>query len=327
MTFAEKVEAVRNFGYTPGQATFLVHVAMHSGYFLRRQIGGGKCADDLLRKAKAYQHVRIEPLGNAQLIHISAAAVYRAIGLPSARQEVRELSGLREKLMALDYVVAHPEYTFLSAREDKLAYLNSLGVPESILPRVQGKAALQGCGKYPVRIDPAGRPGLCFVEDGIGTPPAFRTWLGQYRPVLELLRTCDVVVIACLQSGLRTAERRFLREFPGSVDALPRDVLAYFTWRREAEASNYAALSMEELNELNRLRYAQFSQAKYEDQYLLWLAGATEPATSNDIQFHSFLVPHSYRIFGLLESDGKLNRTNGAGIDRYTRHREVTANV
>lgn len=75
MTFTDQTFAVGQFGYTPGEASFLVTAALHSGYFVMRQMSprGGKVADRFARKVIAYGHARSRKYAsNTHLFHLPA---------------------------------------------------------------------------------------------------------------------------------------------------------------------------------------------------------------------------------------------------------------
>ena len=67
MTYRERIAAVRAMGYTTREAGFLEFVALHSGYFLRRQYNQfldrkrGGTAAALIRKLLQKEHVSVEP--------------------------------------------------------------------------------------------------------------------------------------------------------------------------------------------------------------------------------------------------------------------------
>jgi hypothetical protein len=74
-------------GYTPRQAQFLVLVALHGGYFLRRQYVAftgtphGQATVRFLDHAVTREHVHVLPYGRqGHVFHLYARPLYAAIG-------------------------------------------------------------------------------------------------------------------------------------------------------------------------------------------------------------------------------------------------------
>lgn len=80
-----RCQALEMLGYTPRQAQFLVLVALHGGYFLRRQYVAftgtphGQAAVRFLARAVAREHVRVVPYrtSGSRLPPVRAAALRR----------------------------------------------------------------------------------------------------------------------------------------------------------------------------------------------------------------------------------------------------------
>ena len=87
-----RANALSSLGYTARQAAFLVLVALHGGYFLRRQYvafrGGvdGARVTDLLKRVVARQHAaRATYCRATRVYHLSARVLYHALGLADSR--------------------------------------------------------------------------------------------------------------------------------------------------------------------------------------------------------------------------------------------------
>ncbi|MDQ6706561.1 MAG: hypothetical protein M3Z85_11365, partial [Acidobacteriota bacterium] len=117
MTTAERIAALHGFGYDRDEARFLSISALHSGYFLRRQflffVGGTKGWKDvvLLNKLKANIHCRVTAYRHNRMVyHLSAKPLYDALGEKDNRnRRERQPSTIKNKLMGLDFVLAHPD--------------------------------------------------------------------------------------------------------------------------------------------------------------------------------------------------------------------------
>ena len=87
MTAEERAKALQRAGYTEREARFLALVAVHGGYFLRRQFEAyaglrrGETASRFLRRAVSQAHVRSTRYANrTEVFHLFGRRLYRAIG-------------------------------------------------------------------------------------------------------------------------------------------------------------------------------------------------------------------------------------------------------
>src|SRR5262249_49776749 len=145
MTFADRVTAVGGMGFTDRQASFLVHVMLHSGVCLGRQycafarIVRGQKMVDFFQKLVGKRFATAYRCGHnkAHVYHVHHIKLSAAIGEPHARFRKRTaLARAIERLMILDHVIAHRETTWLGAEQDKLAYFLTRSVPRAELPRL-----------------------------------------------------------------------------------------------------------------------------------------------------------------------------------------------
>ena len=98
----DRCHALEMLGYTARQAHFLVLVALHGGYFLRRQYvaftgtGHGLAVVRFLAQCVAREHIRVLAYGrHSHVFHLYARPLYAAIG--------EELGKLRAKLGDAQY--------------------------------------------------------------------------------------------------------------------------------------------------------------------------------------------------------------------------------
>src|SRR5206468_12216986 len=111
MTLNDRINAVAGFGFTARQARFLVTVALHSGYCLRRQyeafagIQYGKNVRDFL-DGLVTAGVATRFTGRADrghVYHLRARTLYRALGDEDNRhRRVASAAHLARKRMVLD---------------------------------------------------------------------------------------------------------------------------------------------------------------------------------------------------------------------------------
>ena len=155
MTHEERVAAVAALGFTERQAEFLVQVMLHSGVCLGRQyctfagIVRGQKMVDFFRRLVAERYATPYPCGHnkARVYHVHNVKLYDAIGQRDVR--FRKRTALRapiERLMMLDHVIAHRDFTWLGAEHDKLAhFLTTTSLRREELPRLAFGAGRRRC--------------------------------------------------------------------------------------------------------------------------------------------------------------------------------------
>ena len=122
MTFAERVRAVVEKGFTDRQAGFLVTVMLHSGVCIGRQycvyariVRGQKVYDffaSLVAKRFATSYAAAHR--RAHIYHLHSKLLYAAIGEPNDRnRKPVTLARAVERLMVLDLVLAEPRLRWL----------------------------------------------------------------------------------------------------------------------------------------------------------------------------------------------------------------------
>src|SRR5216684_2679941 len=130
-----------DFGYTEVEARFLYLVATHSGYFTVRQFlefakaKSGKRNARLVEKLFALGHVSAQRYRRRSLVyHLHSRPIYDAIGKGELRnRRGHELGCIKARLVALDYILAHPEDDYFETEDAKRQYLmRRFNVPESL---------------------------------------------------------------------------------------------------------------------------------------------------------------------------------------------------
>ena len=182
MTFDERVRALEHLGFNERQTRFIVTVALHSGFCLRRhyatltglRYGAGvrDFLDRLVARGLARRHAFRRDRGH--VYHLHHASIYASIGQDDNRNRRHTSPALiARKLMLLDYVLEHPDTEWIATEQDKVAlFTTRFGVPPSELPhRVYvGRRQRQGRStttrffvhKLPIGLQPD-TPVLTFV--------------------------------------------------------------------------------------------------------------------------------------------------------------------
>jgi hypothetical protein len=199
----DRCHALEMLGYTARQAQFLVLVARHGGYFLRRQYvaftgtGHGLAAVRFLAQCVAREHIRVLPYGRqSHVFHLYARPLYASIGEEDNRnRRPAEWDAVIRKLMTLDFVLAHPGARFLATEDEKVALLRERLIPADVWPH-RRYAPRHSSGRATTRYfvdkmpwyqqgDDA-RVWIAYV-DAERTLQGFQTFLDQYRALLASL--------------------------------------------------------------------------------------------------------------------------------------------
>lgn len=309
MTQAEQVAAIQQFGYTRREAEFIALAALHSGYFLRRQVcpKRGKLANTLCRKVLAREHARATVYGrNTHLYHLFAKPLYVALGQDDNRhRRPHDPFYLRAKVMGLDYVLAHPGYRFLPTEQEKIAWFCQVrGIAQQALPikvytgKDRSQTERYFVDKYPVRIDPqSGKMAFCYLDDGVYTPPGFGTWLRQYTALIHALREAEVIYVATSEAAFASARREFAKQFPEAGGCFAPELLAYFELRRDFEQRGPTGRSQDVLDKFRRLS-RRYAEERFQRQYSAWREAKSGSDVGSQIVFSTYILPHSYAFFG-----------------------------
>lgn len=144
MTFDERVRALEHLGFSEAQTQFIVTVALHSGFCLRRhyatltglKYGAGVRGflDRLVARGLARGQAFRPDRG--RVYHLHHTSIYNSIGQDDNRNRRHTSAALiARKLMLLDYVLDHPTTEWISTEQDKVAlFTTRFGVAISELP-------------------------------------------------------------------------------------------------------------------------------------------------------------------------------------------------
>jgi hypothetical protein len=338
MTNPERIEALRRLGYTEREAAFLCLAALQGGYFLRRhycdfigkEIGG--TAATLIEKLLTQQHAAaITAFNNTKIYHLGSRPFYQAIGEPDNRNRREHSPALiKNRLLSLDFVLAHRDYRYLATEREKLDYfsgtleiaLSSLPYKRYISLKTTSSTIRYFVDKYPIFLSdisvtapPSATTCFCFVDQGSLTLSAFETYLDQYSPLWRLLSDFHIIYVADSRRLFARAERcflAFLSQLEGSGNnrdvRLTRRMLQHFEARRLYEKSELGSFSRAKLIQL-RNETDEFSGPEYQAFYERWKtvqvqaspkvsgANARLPMAAK-ATFSTFLVEHPYDFFG-----------------------------
>jgi hypothetical protein len=334
-TDTERVHGLMRLGYTQRESRFLCLAALHGGYFLRRQYcqfiereAGGTSAAFIEKLVSKGHGTLVVGCGHTNVYHLGSRAFYGALGQGDNRnRRARPPISIKNKLMALDFVLNHPACQFLATEQDKVQYFEALGIEAALLPAKlfrspNGRdAALRYFpDKYPVfiRAESPGSPpvSFCFVDEGVITTGRFESYLKQYGRLFARLPRFALIYVATWETEFAMAEKAF-RNFvsgpsqrrSGRLSAADQDrLLRHFEDRRLQESGRLSSLDRTRLIRL-RDELEEFSSSPLQALYECWktagesgvraaLARQTPVVEASRASFSTYLLKHHYEIFG-----------------------------
>jgi hypothetical protein len=315
----ERVKAVVEFGFTERQARFLVLVMRHAGLCLLRQYSAfagivhGEKTRAFFQKLVSRGFASAYPCRHNRglLYHVHHFGLYQAIDEPNNPHRRPVPAGrIRERLIALDAVLADAALPWFVSAAEKAAHFTSLATPVAVenLPRRTTIAGLSAAAcafpdKHPIGIDPTSRAVFLYL-----VVPSLRDDFGGF---LDRHRE----LLACLPSW--TLRLVFLRQFAHVYEAYqavvreewesplhPRSVeelMWYFERRREMNGRIRRGSD----ERLDRAAQA-FERPRFYRLYGRWLRGGdqtladlTSTAISDALaagrgRVESLILPHRY---------------------------------
>lgn len=286
MSDIERSQGLAYFGYTPRQAHFLTLVALHGGYFLRRQyvqftdVGHGLAAVRFLAKAAAHDHIRQLPYGrHGAMFHLCARPVYAALGQEHNRnRRSAEWIAVVRKLMTLDFVLTQSASQFWATEEDKTTLLRELGVDQQAWPakcyrpRHEATAVTTRyfVDKMPWYREPDDARLWFAYVNAESTLAGFDTFLREYGGVLEAMPSAVSYV------GIGPCRGRVEPWFALRCRPTPHErfsaseFLDYCAMRRNIEAGMLHLLSVADIRRYRAFR-PQFSAKPFVELYARWM--------------------------------------------------------
>jgi hypothetical protein len=333
MTMEQRIRAVENFGYTEAEARFLCFVALHGGYFVRRQFlysAGcelGKRAQDFIDKLTARKHARREVYReDRHLLRLQYKPIYAAIGEEDNRnRREHQPATIRLRLMGLDFVLEHPGYQFLATREDKLRYfIETRKVDADLLPsRVycanRTLVTRHFVDGFPLFLAGGEPPTISFtyVDDGQLTTAAFRSYVAHNHRLFQALGPVGLVFVTRSPDrfdGARHALKRFCdRLVETGQPAIDIDrLLAHLPHRLLAERHETRQLNKAQLDQLG-VDLDTFGGPKFISLFELWKRAGNDAVRAEltveggvrkplMITSTACILEHDYDVFGTLRA-------------------------
>lgn len=328
----DPIQSLETVGYVGREASFLYLVAVHSGYFLRRQYHrftqreSGRMATRFLTKAHRHRHIQVIECGQRRHIyHLTAKPVYAALGLAgSQHRRIKSDAHIKSRLMVLDFVLDHLDADILFTEASKVDFFTTqCGVKLELLPQSYVGRLLYFSEGFPFLVSRIGVPRFTFFDEGQVSSSRFENFLEQYQPLFGALDASELIYLADSEANVRRAKAAFERSFPadrmrGVTPLTPMGVdhfLKFLRARQFFEAEGGGVLS----SELQLLRDGESLYATLEHQalYAAWKTGATNAAKIHErfqqtplrLTFTATVLPYSYPIY-TLRQDGQSEEAN-----------------
>jgi hypothetical protein len=282
------LQVLVNLGYSRRESEFLELVAIHSGYFTNRQFTS--FAQVKLRTAHEFTSRLVRQnvasfhrySSGGKVYHLFSRKVYRLIDKDHLRTHRRhELEYIQSRLVALDFVLAHPQYHFLETETEKVAYFQrEMNIGPESLPsrRYYGGKSREATTRYFVDGFPlfvSNLSGclavtLTYVDPGSLSLETFRTHVRAYTGLLRSLgRRLTFLYVSPNSRLFQAAESEFYRFVGGiPVGMSSSDLMRYFEVRVAWE-SKERVLSSDVLF----LKGAMARYKKFDPLYEKWRSG------------------------------------------------------
>jgi hypothetical protein len=278
---ADQLAPLRSFGYTEVESRFLYLVATHSGYFTVRQfldfahVKSGKRNAQLIEKVFSQGHATAQRYRRRSCVyHLHSRTLYDAIGKGEFRnRRNHEIRHIRARLLALDYVLAHPENDYFETAEAKWRYLvQALKVPDDIFrPETDETEWITFPDRFPVSVSPPSgesSPVLIFTyiaSEPVGLGP-FIKHLRAYRRLFVALPYFRFVYVSTASKEQDEAAELFALLIQGAGLA---DLLRYFDLKTKWDNQQYGQVSTDELIFLSERR-KRYTGEDFATLYYLW---------------------------------------------------------
>ncbi|MCC6589072.1 MAG: hypothetical protein IT168_20410 [Bryobacterales bacterium] len=329
MTDSERIANVAKLGYGEPEARFLTLVALHGGYFVRREFDGhlgvkrGKRTEALVEKLLDRGHARRQVYEhNRQVFHLHFRPLYAAVGDENSRnRRDHQPQAVKARLMGLDFVLAHPECRYYATEVERVGlFTGGYGIARESLPaKLFGRSeASTSARRYFVERFPLFvRPGkddatFCYIDSGYETCSPFVTFLRSYAALFEALPSFELVYAGTTDARFGDAEAIFRRVLGKGRPWLPQlgDVdrlVAHFHDRALFEKRETAGFDRQRLDRL-RDDFDSFSGDYFAELFESWkqhgdvilrskLADVKVPCG----RFTEYRLQHDYEMFGRVE--------------------------
>ena len=286
-----QLEGLHLLGYTKRESEFLFLVATHSGYFTNRQFKSfaqtesGSVSHAFIRKLLERKHATYHAYrSGGRVYHLFARKVYQAIERENLRtRKKHELEYVKTRLVVLDFVLAHPQHSYLETEADKVDFFRKeYDVGREALPvklyRARKSAEVTPryfVDRFPTFLNRSSAPPLptfTYVDSGAVTLDGFGTHLRAYLGLFQAVGRFEFLYIAPTTRLFQAAESEFHHVLHGRrKPSKCVSLLEYFRVRKAWDAKERVASAEVVLLKEAQERYAG---RNFEELYECWRGGS-----------------------------------------------------
>ena len=177
-------------------AEWLAVSALHSGCFLRSQLQfffgydeeNRRSPTRIVRKLITKNLITETPVDSLGLLaRITNKTVYRLIEADNIRhRRLASWPQMFRRLLALDYVLDHPQLPWLPTESEKVACFDQLGIDRTNLPRrvwdnATGYTVRLFANKHPIAVDPRKKQAhFVYTDSEEKSPQGVRSWRSEH---------------------------------------------------------------------------------------------------------------------------------------------------
>jgi hypothetical protein len=315
----DQLARLRHFGYTEVETRFLYLVATHSGYFTVRQFldfakaKSGKRNARLVEKLFTLGHASAQRYTRRSLVyHLCSRQLYSAIAKDYLRnRREHELTHIKTRLLALDFILAHPKEDYFETAEAKRrCFVERFKVSENLFTLTDGRSnRITFADRFPFCIaypSPDYMPVVTFtyVDPEHRNLDGYIAHLRTYRPLFRHLPSFQFLYISTA-AGLQkeTAELFWLLIEGKGLSDLTR----YFDLETKWEREQYRLLTEQDVVFLSEAR-KRYTGESIGTLYYLWrrnqlprdfqAEAVSAPPPGQKILFRAITVPGHEAVFG-----------------------------
>jgi hypothetical protein len=296
------------FGYTPRESDFLRIAALLGGTFVRRQFNdflGKECgalAQAFVERSIDAGHVEALAFGHRVVYHVTARAIYSALGDPNNRnRRSHRPESVRRRLMALDYILSCPDRKWILTEQEKVSHFAALGISESDLPTdvFSGNTKRAFTDKQPIAVTQGEVTELTFVDQGMRTFSQWERFLKEHRKLVQRLSRTSIVFAGTEANRFQEAESLFRRTIAGETSSGTFDLARlkrFFQARRDFEEKRLSGFDQSRLDQFREDRKV-FSGNTVDALYGAWTSQgdpALVESKSSSARFQTHLLFHRY---------------------------------
>jgi hypothetical protein len=224
----DAIDGLAGHGYSEREASFLYVVAIHSGYFLRRQFNTfvarerGAIATHFLRRAVKLGHLVEMPCDDGRIIyHLADKQVYGMVGHGDSQSRRIKSSGeVLRRLMILDYVLLHLDRArFIETKVARRQLFAQLKVSPEAVKRAETFGHMTPVSLMGSVDSPTVR--FAFLDEGHRSTSMFARFLRTHAELLRTLPSAEVVYVSVSPAQFFAAQKAFKHHMPLRNSAHP----------------------------------------------------------------------------------------------------------